>query len=1264
MDSGAQISLIRNETDASLALKGRDTSITITKVGGDEETIATKVYKVPVCTPDRGNTYSVKAIGITHISDDVTPVQIKPMAKQLGIENEKIRRGKGPVDLLIGIDHTQLHTGETKQSGQLVARKTPLGWVLFGGSSSGTEAASQIYHVAYATPVELTDFWKTEVMGVEVKPCICDADKLSQIEREEAEIISNSCKKIGDQWLVPYPWKKNPRLLPDNKAVATKRLEATERRLKKNPEHATAYNKQMNKMCEMGFARKLTEDELTSYQGPVHYISHHKIVRPGNRSTPIRIVFNSSSSYQGHVLNDYWMKGPDLLNDLFGVILRFRERECALMGDLSKMYHRVLIPEVPDQHVHRYLWRNMETERPPDVYVKTVLTFGDKPAPAMAQIALRKTAEEGEEFYPEAAKVLKEDVYMDDICHSENTVQETRKVAEDLDKILMKGGFSVKNWKSNKPLTPVKEDSSEEETKVFHTTSPGEEDSVLGTAWNSATDTISLKVRSDLLKLSATDHQRMEEIKLTKRMLLRNIAKIYDPIGLAAALTIRAKIRMQELWRMGFDWDDELPLQVKTKWVQLLDEMQELGNVTFARCLLTPGAVEPPLLCVFSDASTEAFGCCAYIRKKNPDSTYEDNLVAAKSRVAPLKQLTVPRLELQAAVLASQLAKTIREESRIQFKSVHFFTDSTITLAWIMSPSRAFKPFVSARIGEIQSNSEPSQWRHIPGEVNVADDLSRGISVQDLTGRWSDGPEFLRLPEELWPQPDAAQAPPEEHMERRRAEAVCQVKIAENPIDPQAFSSWRRLIRVTARIRRLAEKIRLKKHAQEGRQGPLTPEELLQAELYWIKDAQKSLHDRMAKGELKTLSPFSDDKGIIRVGGRLDKAIVSYETKHPALLPSTHWISLLITRHMHQFGHPGVVTTTAKTRQQYWILKANKLSKLVKSRCVFCRDMAHKAEEQLMADLPDLRLAPHTPPFYYTSCDYFGPYNVKIRRNKQMKHYGVIFTCLNTRAVHLELAVDLSTMEFMQVLRRFFSIRGHPALMMSDNGSQMVGAERELREMIEGWDVDELKTFCAEKGIQWKFVTPAAPHQNGCAESLVKTCKKALKGAIGDQVLTPFELYSCLMEVGNLVNQRPIGHIPNDPDDGTYLCPNDMLLGRASSTVPQGPFKETRNPRHRVEFIQRIVDSFWKPWARDVFPTLIPRKRWHTERRNVRVGDVAVLSDDNKAIRGKWTICRVIEVYPGPDGRVRNVKVKTAESEYLRPVTKIAIICPAEGYDC
>ena len=211
-----------------------------------------------------------------------------------------------------------------------------------------------------------------------------------------------------------------------------------------------------------------------------------------------------------------------------------------------------------------------------------------------------------------------------------------------------------------------------------------------------------------------------------------------------------------------------------------------------------------------------------------------------------------------------------------------------------------------------------------------------------------------------------------------------------------------------------------------------------------------------------------------------------------------------------------------------------------------------------MAELPEQRLAPHTPPFHFTACDYFGPYQVKIGRNKTTKHYGVIFTCLNTRAVHVEMAVDCSTMDFLQVLRRFFAIHGYPKRIISDNGTQLVGAVAELRKMIRGWDVTKLCDFSAERGIEWNFIAPGAPHQNGYAESLVKSVKIALKKAIGDR-LTPSELYTCLLEVANLVNQRPIGRVPNDPDDGAYICPNDMLLGRASPQVPQGPFKETKD---------------------------------------------------------------------------------------------------------
>ena len=414
---------------------------------------------------------------------------------------------------------------------------------------------------------------------------------------------------------------------------------------------------------------------------------------------------------------------------------------------------------------------------------------------------------------------------------------------------------------------------------------------------------------------------------------------------------------------------------------------------------------------------------------------------------------------------------------------------------------------------------------------------------------------------------------------------------------------------------------------------------------------------------MKSLSAFIDSDGQARVGGRLKNANMSYATKHPLLLPHDDHISLLIMRDSHYRGHYGVATTVAISRQQYWIVGAHRLAKKIKHQCVTCKKLNPKPEVPMMADLPSERLAPCTPPFHVTACDYFGPLQVKISRNKRAKNYGVLFTCLNTRAVHLELAADSSTQEFLQVLRRFFAIRGRPSIMYSDNGTQFVGAERELKEMIAGWDKKKLQEYGAERGMEWKFTTPAAPHQNGCAEALVKTCKAALKRAIGDQSLTSFELYTCLLEVMNLVNQRPIGRLPNDPDDGSYICPNDILLGRATSDVPQGPFKETKNLRCRVELVQNIVDSFWKRWRRDVLPVLIPRKKWKHESYMSKVNDIVVVQDTN-LVRSNWTVGRIIEVYRSQDGRVRNVKVKTPKGEYVRPVTKIATIYSAEENDC
>lgn len=350
----------------------------------------------------------------------------------------------------------------------------------------------------------------------------------------------------------------------------------------------------------------------------------------------------------------------------------------------------------------------------------------------------------------------------------------------------------------------------------------GDEEKVLGTVWNFKTDRFHLRVAADLPKLENSLSQ--VPMKITKRKILSQVARIYNPIEFAAAVIVRAKIGLQKLWQKGLDWDKEVPPAVEERWISLFQEMKELDSVSFESCLTVANAVEPPILCVFADASQEASGACAYIREKKDDDTRAVKFVAAKSRVASIKQLTIPRLELQAAIFANRLAKSIQEESRLQFTDVKLFTDSTITLAWIRNSSRSFKPFVSSRVGETQSTTDPNQWNHIPSKDAVADDLSRGIRINELQGRWMNGPQFLRLPEDQWP---TQQTPPlpEEDMERRQIHVLTAVTAqkAKSVIDPSMFSSWRKLIRVTARIGRLEEKIRLRKFGQHQREGPLTP---------------------------------------------------------------------------------------------------------------------------------------------------------------------------------------------------------------------------------------------------------------------------------------------------------------------------------------------------------------------------------------------------------------------------------------------------------
>ncbi len=286
-------------------------------------------------------------------------------------------------------------------------RQSPLGAIVFGAGPDGLGSVNRIHLVRLNDPVDLTSFWSTEQMGVEVNPCYTKRTLFSSIKKEEVKIIRVSAVKVEQQWMIPIPWAKDPNELPDNYRQALAKLESIEKRLLKNKENAKMYDDQILEMEKHGHPKKLTQRDMKQHNGPMHYISHHTVIKLEKKSTPCRVVFNAAVKYHGHVLNEYMLKGPDLLNDLVGVLLRFWENHVAILGDVSKMYYQVLVDPVVDAHSHRFLWQSFEN-REPDIYVKAVFMFGDKPAPPMANTAMDLTAEENAENYPDAATTIKE----------------------------------------------------------------------------------------------------------------------------------------------------------------------------------------------------------------------------------------------------------------------------------------------------------------------------------------------------------------------------------------------------------------------------------------------------------------------------------------------------------------------------------------------------------------------------------------------------------------------------------------------------------------------------------------------------------------------------------------------------------------------------------------------------------------------------------------------------------------------------------------
>ncbi|XP_062703951.1 uncharacterized protein LOC134286356 [Aedes albopictus] len=494
---------------------------------------------------------------------------------------------------------------------------------------------------------------------------------------------------------------------------------------------------------------------------------------------------------------------------------------------------------------------------------------------------------------------------------------------------------------------------------------------------------------------------------------------------------------------------------------------------------------------VFVDASEKGYAAVAYFRFEEGNAV-ECAFVTAKTRVAPLNYVSIPRLELQAAVIGARLAKMIGETHRNHIRERFFWSDSKDVLCWLRSDHRRFDRFVGARVGEILGNTEASEWLWIPTKLNVADEGTKWQKLPDLSpsSRWFMGPDFMWQQQNTWP------AQPKYH--EGAVASVNAHAVYETVLNFAKYSNWRKLVRTTAYILRFVGNLRTRIQKRPLVTGTLRQPELIEAErciyrqtqldaygeeIAFLQSSEKEKEEMTIpkSSSLYKLSPFLDVHGVLRTQGRTSGCqYVDAEAIHTIVLPRKHPITILVVQFTHErYHHLNHETIVNELRQKYWIPRLRSVCNKVRRQCQHCKNARAQPQPPVMADLPSARLAAYSRPFSFAGIDYFGPIQVVVGRRTE-KRWGVLITCLAVPAIHIKIAHSLNTSSCIMALRNFMARRGTPLELFSDRGTNFVGSNRELTEAVRHLDQDQLMQEFVTPNTKWTFLPPSSPHMGGC----------------------------------------------------------------------------------------------------------------------------------------------------------------------------------------
>ena len=1279
LDSGSDITMINTDLAKTLGLKGQPRSLTVQTLTSATTVPSSKVtFTIKACDEPDGQSMLIREAWTTNRNFNCSSLQTSEVChlehvKDLhlvNVENDEVK-------ILIGANvpkaHLQLEVREGQFEGP-VAIHTHLGWCLMGSNSyDGVNNASARVNLIIAEEERLEQqiqqFWSTEAFGV-----TADLKTPMSVDDQSAMIVlKERTEFVNGHYVVPMLWKEKSSEMPNNREMAEKRFTALARRLSFDSTIKEKYSSVLNGYIAKGHARKMTTEEVLQRSSNTWYLPHFCVLNP-RKPDKVRVVFDAAAKFNNTSLNTELITGPDLINSLFGVLLRFRTKSVALVADIADMFHQVRVTPT-DADALRFFWKeDLDKPGPPDVYQMLVHIFGASDSPCCANFALRQVAVEESHSKTMAASTILSNFYVDDMLKSTDDASEAVSLVNDLTEILSGRGFKLTKWMSSSKevLASIPKDRlTSPEMNLDLDDLPVER--TLGVGWN---------VEQDAFIFQQTFNHEIT----TKRKIVGAVSSIFDPCGFLTPFTFRAKCLIQELWRCRIDWDETIPDHLYSQWQEWLAELKCLHNLSIPRYLGLRNDCKSELH-LFCDASEMGFASVAYLRIVKED--IHCVLLAGKSHVAPIKvSLTIPKLELQGAVMSTRLATSLTAELQLDIENTVFWTDSLTVLRYISNRSKRFKVFVANRVSEILENSSVDQWRYVPSHQNPADKATRKLPAAQLTleEMWFHGPSFLWQNRDNWPCNIAVGEPDEndENLKKNVNYAQAQPFTCDtlrqwnlaDVIEIKKFSSWFALCKRTAWVLRAVRNFLASCFHQipPMTDHKLTCDEMNVAEVCLVRCAQQQGFPedfkRLSQGnelhensKLRPLQPFFDGScDAVRVGGRMRKDEQEIESKHQLLLPYEHHVTQLIVADAHlKLLHGGPEHMIATVRQRYWPVKCRMIAKKVMHSCMYCLRRTVKPAVPLMADLPRQRITSHTRPFYFSAVDYFGPMTVK-RARSHVKRWGCLFTCLTTRAIHLELAESLETDDFIMVLSCFISRRGRPSEMYSDNGTNFRGIEKELRDGLSTMDQDKIHCYLLKNGVKWNFIPPHAPHFGGAWERLVRTVKTALRATLKEQCVSEMVLRTALLEVEAAVNSRPLTYNSSEPSDFTALSPNHFLYGGHSTVSPLGEFHKSEiNSRKRWRQAQVVSDHLWQRWLKEYLPSLTVRTKWTIEKRNHQVNDL-VLIVDPKVPRGQWILGRIIEVLPSDDGRVRAVRVKTSSGIFTRPVAKICVL--EECMDC